>query len=540
MSALSVAYEAPSRRMAYRVTAPAIATIQGRGYRTKDWSTGGFSTDEYDGPARPGDRVRIGFAVDFQGFAVSFAGEARVVRREGQHLAAEFIRLGERELGMLRYFSSALVSGQTVPVDGVLKSLDRPVTKIVTTPPPDSPQAAGRALRRIFLSTFYMAFGLAILASAFVVVVSSVTRLNVETAVTSAPLEQVVSADVGAIAEMNVRPGMQVAAGQPLFRVDSETAVRNVQQAREELETAQIALRQAAARREDEERKLADYRAISADQLTAKRADTVAAIAARDVAQKELDRYEALWNAKVTSRQMYDNAKARFEERAANVEREIAQQNVASTSAAATAEHGHFFSGNYLAGEINAAIAEEQAAQAQVRVAQAAVGNALQQQSKRLYTAPFDAVVAKVFKSRGMTVDRGEALVVLRQRGVAPYIDAFLTQADAGQLATGARATAVVTATGKRYAVQLETVDRTAGFLKEMQTPKLQEPAFQWRNVDDRSAYARLAFVGLSPTELASISPGLPVSVTFSIKHSFLPEWLATMRKPPPEQTARR
>ena len=58
---------------------------------------------------------------------------------------------------------------------------------------------------------------------------------------TSAPLEQVVSADVGAIAEMNVRPGMQVAAGQPLFRVDSETAVRNVEQARQELETAQIA-----------------------------------------------------------------------------------------------------------------------------------------------------------------------------------------------------------------------------------------------------------------------------------------------------------
>src|SRR5205807_8542900 len=123
--------------------------------------------------------------------------------------------------------------------------------------------------------------------------------------------------------------------------------------------------------------------------------------------------------------------------------------------------------------------------------------------------------------------------------GAAPYVDAFLTQADAGQIATGTRATAVITATGKRYAVQLQTVDRTAGFLKDMQTPKLQEPAFQWRNADDRSAYARLTFVGLTPSELASISPGLPVSVTFSIKRSFLPEWLAAMHKPPPEQTAR-
>src|SRR6478609_261095 len=109
MSALSVVYEAPSRRMAYRVTAPAVVTMQGRAFRTKDWSTGGFATDEYDGPARPGDRIRVGFAVDFQGFAVSFAGEARVARRDREHLAAEFLRLGERELGLLRYFSSSLV-----------------------------------------------------------------------------------------------------------------------------------------------------------------------------------------------------------------------------------------------------------------------------------------------------------------------------------------------------------------------------------------------------------------------------------------------
>ena len=125
MAALSVAYEAPSRRMAYRVTAPAMATIQGRGYRTKDWSTGGFSTEEYDGPARPGDRVRIGFAVDFQGFAVSFAGEARVARRDGKRLAAEFIRLGERERGLLRYFSSALVSGQTVLLAGLISEREQ-------------------------------------------------------------------------------------------------------------------------------------------------------------------------------------------------------------------------------------------------------------------------------------------------------------------------------------------------------------------------------------------------------------------------------
>ena len=318
-----------------------------------------------------------------------------------------------------------------------MKSLDRPVTKIVTTPPPDSPKAAGRALLRIFFTTLYMAFGLAILASAFVVVVSSVTHLNVETAVTSAPLEQVVSADVGTIAEMNVNPGMRVTAGQPLFRVDSESV--DAQRAAGSPGTGDGAHLAAAGRRpprgrRKEARGLQNHRRRSA---RGKKGGNGFRDCGARCRMKELERYEALWNAKVTSRQLYDNAKARYDERAANVEHALAEQNVASTSAEAAA-HGHFFSGNYLTGEVNAAIAEEQAANAQVRVAEAALGNALQQQSKRLYTAPFDAVVAKVFKSRGMTVDRGEALVVLRRTGVDPYIDAFLTQSEAGQLAAGA------------------------------------------------------------------------------------------------------
>ena len=86
----------------------------------------------------------------------------------------------------------------------------------------------------------------------------------------------------------------------------------------------------------------------------------------------------------------------------------------------------------------------------------------------------------------------------------------------------------MISATGKRYTVQVETIDRTAGFLKEMQTPKLQEPAFQWRNIEDRSAYAKLAFVGLSSAERESIGPGLPVSVTFTRKRAWLPQWFTT------------
>jgi hypothetical protein len=117
--------------------------------------------------------------------------------------------------------------------------------------------------------------------------------------------------------------------------------------------------------------------------------------------------------------------------------------------------------------------------------------------------------------------------MVLRQRGVEPQIDAYLTQEEAGVLTAGGRGTATITSNGKRYAVEVVAVDRTAGFLKDMQAPKQQQPVFQWRNTEDRSAYAKLAFLGLGPAERDAISPGLPVFVRIPRKRRFLPDWLS-------------
>ena len=438
MSALSVAYEAPSRRMAYRVTAPADSDHSG----TSDIGRriGARAVSRRTNMTAPPVR-----AIASDRLCGRFPGLRRVVcgRSESGAEGRTTPRGGVHPPGRARARDAALflvVAGQRAdrPWDGVLKSLDRPVTKIVTTPPPDSPQAAGRALRSIFLSTFYMAFGLAILASAFVVVVSSVTRLNVETAVTSAPLEQVVSADVGAIAEMNVRPGYaRSRAGQPLFRVDSENAVRNVQQARQELETAQIALRQAAARREDEEKKLADYRAISTDQLAARKGgDTSGDCGARcrpKGAGTLRGALECESNQPADVRQREGELRGARRQRGTRARRTERRLDLGRSHRRARP----LFQRQLPGGRNQRRHCRGASGESAGPRGQAAVGNALQQQSKRLYIAPFDAVVAKVFKSRGMTVDRGEALVVLRPTGVEPYIDAFLTQAEAGQLATG-------------------------------------------------------------------------------------------------------
>src|SRR4030095_6270237 len=101
--------------------------------------------------------------------------------------------------------------------------------------------------------------------------------------------------------------------------------------------------------------------------------------------------------------------------------------------------------------------------------AQNAVRDATRHDQKHEYRAPFDGVVMRVFKSVGMTVDRGEPVLILSKAGEEPHIDASLTQEEAGRIAMGISAVASVPALGKRYNVEVVMVDRTSGFLKEIQ-----------------------------------------------------------------------
>jgi multidrug resistance efflux pump len=527
MAAVPVIYETPSRRQYFRVSSPAEVSVGGKRYRTQDWSAGGFAIRfsgqggdlPFGRPVQIGDPLPITFAVDFQGFAVSFCATASVVRLKDGALAARFLDLGERECNLLRHFSSSLLSGTMSSVEGVLKNLDRPVTKLSHEAAAPGAQPR-RALRRVAIAALYLAAGLAIGGFALLAVLSRVTQVNVESAVTSTPLEQVVSADVGRIVEMNVKPGTQIRAGEPLFRVDNEIATHAVDTAREDLETAQIALRETTSRREQEENKRGVYQTISQSQLDVAAAKIKALTAQRDEARVEYERYKKLWEEGVVSRQLHDSKKATWDTREAELEQAIAEQKISATSAETT-NSGMFFSGNFLVGDLAAARAAEVSARDQVKVAEEALQQASGQESKRLYRAPFRGVVLRVFKSAGMTVDRGEALIVLRQSGQEPYIDAYLTQDEAGDLAAGSRGTALIAATGKRYPVQVASVDRTAGFLKDIQTPKLQEPQFGARLNEERSAYAKIEFVGLSAEERDSIAPGLPVFVTVPKKSHF-------------------
>jgi multidrug resistance efflux pump len=425
MAAVAVTHEPASQRRHFRVTSPAQVSLGGASFPTKDWSLGGFCIGDFKGSADVGDRIPVQFSLDFQGFAITFAALAEVVRRDSGSLAAKFIDLGERESELLRQFVSAIVTGQITPVDGVLKHLDRPVTKVALTAT-NEPVATRRKrnVRRFIVSAIYVLLGLAIAAYALLTLAGMFMRVNVDTAVTAMPLEQVVSMDVGTIAELYVQPGAPVLAGQPLFRVDNEVTARNVEVARQELKSAEVDLREAQSRTEQERNKLRAYQNISNNQVEAVGAKIAALTADRDEARAELVRAKKLVEEGLISRQTYDIEAATLAKREAFVQQALAEEKIRVSSNDQTTSAGYFFSGNFLVGDLQARMAEETTARERLELARTALQQAQNHESRRVYRAPFQGTVMRVFKSPGMTVDRGENLVVLRRNGESLRIDA--------------------------------------------------------------------------------------------------------------------
>jgi multidrug resistance efflux pump len=519
MAALPVTHEPASQRRQFRISAPAEVCIAGLRFPTLDWSLGGFRIARFAGNASVRDQLQVEFVLDFQGFRISFPASAEVLRREDDQLAAKWVKLGERECSLLRRFVSDVIGGRLAAVDGVLKHIDQPVTKVALaeTAEPAATRSQ-RAWRRALVSALYLLLGLALVAFALWTVSQTWTSVNVETAVTAMQLEQVVSIDAGAIRELNVIPGAEVKTGQVLLKVDSESASRNFDAARLELKSAEAGLAVAHELVAQEKGRMAAYRVIGGDQLDLQDAKIKALTVARDEARVEFERVKQLWEYGLLARQVFDSQEATVKSREAELKAAEAEQKIIASSNRFI-DSGFFFSGNFLVGELQARMTQVEAAQQRVIVAQNAVRDAMHQEQKHEYRAPFDGVVMRVFKSAGMTVDRGEAVLVLRKRGEEAHVDAYLTQEEVGRITTGTPAVASVRALRKRYKAEVAIVDRTSGFLKEIQTPKLQQPRWEWRNPEDRTAYVRLNFVGASTSELASMQPGLPVEVRIQRTH---------------------
>jgi len=513
--------EPASHRRHYRLTYPAEVQIGDEFYETKDWGLGGFSFENYQNPFQLGHRIEAKFALNFQGFTISFPVIVKITRAAPYDVAARFIDLGERETALIKYFVSSIVSGEVATVGDVLQRMDRPVTTVDGQPKPDSEEEKRkRRTRRFAVSAAYLTAGMLIGTYILVTLLGWLLRVNVETAVVSAPLETVVSKNVGHVTQVFVKPDDKVQAGQPLFIVSDEVVEQNLVLAQEHFDIAKGLYASASAKRRQEEQRMHAYQGISSDQMDSAESMVASLKAEYDVATLELERQRQLFAAGVGTQQRVDAQTSVVAARQAALQAAVAQQKITATSKDAT-KRGLFFTGNYVTGDYQSLVADEGAARDTVQAAEMALKQAHQRVDELTYRAAYPSVVNRQFKTAGLTVDRGENILVLRRIDADPYVDAYLTQDQVGYLEAGARGTAYVPARNEYYTVEVALIDRTSGFLKQMELPKMLQPQYSWRGVEDPSAYAKLTFVGLKPEEFAGLASGLPVYLNLPKRHHF-------------------
>ncbi len=506
-----VEHEPPSQRLHFRVQAPATITIDGVDYPAADWSLGGFLIDRFEGTVQAGEHLISILTINFQGFHISIRKEVVVVRVEADRsrIACRFIEVTEREKELLNYYISNLVTGQMAPVDDVIRRIDTPVKPVPLTPDDkvaESVPLHRQSLRRAVFSILYIVAGVLLGIFLVLTLYSHFFRVDVESAVVTRTIEQVVSKDLGVVQEILVTEGQHVSQGQVLLRLQDDQLARELEICHQELEDARLGLATSQERGRREEDRLAAYSRIAAEKLNSAREGVESLREQLRIADLELQRSRGLYESGIGSQSAYDEAAGRKATLAGELEHAMAELGIAM-QAVDSVRKGFFYDGRSLVGQMPEAEVDTEHARRLIPILERRLSE-VEQRAKRLeYRAAFPAKVLRLTKTAGNTTERGETLVLLEKTGEDPVVDVFLTQSAASYVQLGSQARILIPALDLKLKGEVVSVDRTYGFRAGLQD------AYNWRHAAGTSAHVRIALTGLNPDLRARLAGGMPAIV---------------------------
>jgi multidrug resistance efflux pump len=488
----------------------------------KDWSLGGFRVEDFLGGSVPaGSRLFARFTVPYQALEVTFTTEVEVVHtsEHGRSFRARFVRLNAREKELLGYaMLGPTRNGERASLLEALARIDIPVTPVSAVPTPreaPAPSRAALALRRLWYSAFYWAAGAALGTFILLALYFHFCRLDLEYSVVTLPLYPVISQDVARCQEVFAKEGEEVEAGQPLLRVEDDLLTRDLEVAEIQRAAAQVDVQTAAARVAREEEKLALYQKITTDKVTEAESHVASLIEQWKRAASTLERERRLLPTGATSPQLFEQAESREAALRGSLQQAQSELRIARDALRAVGE-GSFYDQRRLVGDLPQFLVNLQDARERDRLAAERVRLTKARAERLTYSAPFAGKVVRVLKAAGNTMNRGEAVMILEKAGEELVIDGFVTQDDANCLTRGAEASVWVPSLDQTFRGQIVKIDRTSGFLTEMQAHlKDSQLRYNWRGQQDRSAYVQLVLAEDLPADVRRrLTGGMPVTAS--------------------------
>ena len=516
--AVKIKRERPDQRRHHRVTAPLLVGVDGHRLRAADWSLGGFRLDDFPGEMpSAGSEKTYQLTLPFQGFDVSFDATAEVVRTNPsiKSFAVRFTEIGERERELMQHFIEELVRGSMSDVEDTIQRIDVPVTPAKLEPSQSVP--VGMPVRRWPVKTAVMTgiygfAGLVIFGYAGLLGYSNFFRMEISTAVISAPVETVTAMADGEVLWTNLKPGDPVKAGEVVINVldnqlehEIEIADINIQEKR-----AQLAFLK--KRHADELDKARGFANVDIKTVKQGQAELEGLQEQLKLAEQTLVRTKQLYDKGFSTEPKMDEAqkavitlKSQIQHRRLELlsHVELADQNFGK----------RLFTGNNLLGQAEEIEAQVGLAENEVRIAQSKQQTFLKQRQRIAVTAPFDGTVLELPRVDKGSVRKGDTIAIIEQMKNR-HVTAFLNQDEVLKVGLGDEAVLYIPALGETVKGRVQKIDRTSGFVREQEMR--QNPGYGWRGPADRTAKVLIDFADTSKVaDWERYRAGLPVVVVF-------------------------
>ncbi len=510
---MKVVRERPCQRRFHRVTAPMKVTLSdGTNVMATNWSLGGLRLDGLKGALPEKSEVlALVLNLPFQGFDISFDVQAKVVRStdETGTLGLEFEELSERAHDLMNHFINDLVRGSMASVDDTICRIDVPVTPISTKPDPNPSEDAPvtrMPIKTILMSVLYSVLGLATFGYLSILIYSNTMRMEVRSAVISAPLATLKMPVDGIIRPVRFEMGAVVKEGQEIARIENASFQSDLEDKRIELAAAIRNQRRAQEKYKIEQSRMKLYQVISRTDRQIAKARVVSAREALEAADSAYARLAALLKKKLVTASKFELAvkeRAQAETRLKDAEFELER----TTAMDSVSGRKHFNHKEFVA-DLDMFALEIEEANSAVKTAHMQLEKLENQRSSMSIVAPYDGRIVSIQQAGHTNVLRNEPLLTIEQ-STEPTVTAFLDQDQVLKVGLNDEAKVFLPSLGRHIEATVVMVDRNSTFINSDRSH------YSWKDGKEKSAAVSLR-LNLDSLNRDDISAGLPAVVVFT------------------------
>lgn len=517
--AVKIKRERPDQRRHHRVTAPLFVRVDGHRIRATDWSLGGLRIDGYPGDLPvAGAELPFHLTLPFQGFDVSFDIKAEVVRTNPAEkmFAVRYTEIGERERELMQHFIEELVRGSMSDVEDTIQRIDVPVTPARLEPdtkkiPGDMPVRRW-PVKTVVMTALYGLAGLVIFGYAGLLGYSNFYRMEIQTAVISAPIEVVSAQADGQVLLTGLKPGDTVKAGEVVVNLVDNQLER-------EIELADIAVKERKAqlaflkqKHTEELERLKGFATVEMKNVKQSKVELEGLQQQLKVVETQYRRMKTLFEKGFATESKLDE----LEKQVIELKSQIERRRIELTSRVDLAEQNfgkRLYTGQTIEGQSAEVEAHVRLAEHEISLAEERRQSYVKQRERAAVIAPFDGTILEIPRIDKGSVRKGDTLAVIEQRRDRK-VTAFLNQDEILKVGLGDEALIFIPALGETVTGRVTAIDRTSGFVREQD--QRQSPGYGWRGPHDRSAKIEIEFNETQTLQdHERYRAGLPVVVVF-------------------------